>query len=318
MEIMRKIHTFTLKPAVDYSTSTDHVTAGPKLYCRQPRIDPGGGGVNVARTIVKLGGRVRAFVVVGGAMGNRLLKLLDAENVPVEACRIDGETGYSLAVTDEETEEQFRFTLPGAVVSERDAQRIVDQISGTLAGEEYVVLSGGIPDGLADTYPQDVQATVARRNGRLVVDTSKAPLLRLIKAPVAPLDVLRLDRGEMEKVVGHRIRSISENLTCSEQLVRRGVAKIVVTGHGAEGSAMVAGHQRFFCHAPKVTVRSKIGAGDALVGALALSLSRGDGPEQALKWGVAAAAATVSTEGTTFCDLSETKALLPQCRLESC
>jgi 6-phosphofructokinase 2 len=251
-------------------------------------------------------------------MGNRLLKLLDAENVPVEACRIDGETGYSLAVTDEETEEQFRFTLPGAVVSERDAQRIVDQISGTLAGEEYVVLSGGIPDGLADTYPQDVQATVARRNGRLVVDTSKAPLLRLIKAPVAPLDVLRLDRGEMEKVVGHRIRSISENLTCSEQLVRRGVAKIVVTGHGAEGSAMVAGHQRFFCHAPKVTVRSKIGAGDALVGALALSLSRGDGPEQALKWGVAAAAATVSTEGTTFCDLSETKALLPQCRLESC
>jgi 6-phosphofructokinase 2 len=318
MEIMRKIHTITLKPAVDYSTSTDHVTAGPKLYCRQPRIDPGGGGVNVARTIVKLGGRVRAFVVVGGAMGNRLLKLLDAENVPVEACRIDGETGYSLAVTDEETEEQFRFTLPGAVVSERDAQRIVDQISGTLAGEEYVVLSGGIPDGLADTYPQDVQATVARRNGRLVVDTSKAPLLRLIKAPVAPLDVLRLDRGEMEKVVGHRIRSISENLTCSEQLVRRGVAKIVVTGHGAEGSAMVAGHQRFFCHAPKVTVRSKIGAGDALVGALALSLSRGDGPEQALKWGVAAAAATVSTEGTTFCDLSETKALLPQCRLESC
>ena len=315
---MRKIHTITLKPAVDYSTSTDHVTAGPKLYCRQPRIDPGGGGVNVARTIVKLGGRVRAFVVVGGEMGNRLLKLLDAENVPIEACRVAGETGYSLAVTDEKTEEQFRFTLPGAAVGESDALKIMDQISGTLAGEEYVVLSGGMPDGLADTYPQDVQATVARRNGRLVVDTSKAPLLRLIKAPVAPLDVLRLDRSEMEKVIAQRMRSISDNLAYTEQLVRRGVAKIVVTGHGAEGSAMVAGHQRFFCHAPKVTVRSKIGAGDALVGALTLSLSRGDGPEQALKWGVAAAAATVSTEGTTFCDLSETTALLPQCRLESC
>lgn len=315
---MRKILTITLKPAVDYSTSTDHVTAGPKLYCRQPQIDPGGGGVNVARTIVKLGGPVRAFVVVGGAMGNRLLQLLDAENVPLEVCRVAAETGYSLAVTDEETEAQFRFTLPGAAVCESDARKIMDQITGTLATDAYVVLSGGMPDGLADTYPQEVQATVSRRNGRMVVDTSKAALLRLIEAPVAPLDVLRLDRSEIEKAVAHRMRSISDTLAYTEQLVQRGVAKIVVTGHGAEGSAMVVGHQRFFCHAPNVTQRSKIGAGDALVGALTLSLSRGDGPEQALKWGVAAAAATVSTEGTTFCDLSETQALLPQCRLERC
>ena len=318
MEIMRKILTITLKPAVDYSTSTSHVTAGPKLYCRQPRIDPGGGGVNVARTIVKLGGPVMAFVVVGGAMGNRLLQLLAAENVPVEQCRIAAETGYSLAVTDEETEEQFRFTVPGASVDESDAQKILDQISGKLAGDDYVVLSGGIPNGLADTYPQDVQAAVSRRNGRLVVDTSKSPLLRLIEAPVSPLDVLRLDRSEIEKAVAHPVRSISDNLAYSEQLVRRGVARIVVTGHGAEGSVMVAGHRRFFCHAPKVPQRSKIGAGDAFVGAFTLSLSRGDRPEQALRWGVAAAAATVGTKGTTFCDLSETKALLPQCRLEKC
>ena len=33
------------------------------------------------------------------------------------------------------------------------------------------------------------------------------------------------------------------------------------------------------------------GAGDALVGALTLALSRGDAPEEALRWGVAAAAA---------------------------
>ena len=221
-------------------------------------------------------------------------------------------------MTDEETEAQFRFTLPGAAVCESDARKIMDQITGTLATDAYVVLSGGMPDGLADTYPQEVQATVSRRNGRMVVDTSKAALLRLIEAPVAPLDVLRLDRSEIEKAVAHRMRSISDTLAYTEQLVQRGVAKMVVTGHGAEGSAMVVGHQRFFCHAPNVTQRSKIGAGDALVGALTLSLSRGDGPEQALKWGVAAAAATVSTEGTTFCDLSETTALMPQCRLESC
>jgi len=46
-------------------------------------------------------------------------------------------------------------------------------------------------------------------------------------------------------------------------------------------------------------------------GAFSFSLSRGDPTAQTLKWGVAAATATVSTEGTTFCHLAETEATLP-------
>lgn len=313
---MPEILTITLKPAVDYATSAEHVEAGPKLYCGKPRIDPGGGGVNVARTILKLGGRARAFVVVGGLMGDRLLALLAAEKVPTVECRVGGETGYSLAVTDTESGEQFRFTLPGDLVNETEAQMVLDRISNTIPRDGFVVLSGGVANGRPDNFPQMVQAAVSQRRGRLVVDTSKAPLLHLINSPAAPLDVLRLDRSEIEKAVGRSMRSIVDNLAYSEQLVGRGVARIVVSGHGSEGSAMVAGDQKFFCHAPQVPVQSKIGAGDALVGAFTLSLARGEVPEQALKWGVAAAAATVGTEGTAFPELAETEALLAKCRLE--
>lgn len=313
---MPEILTITLKPAVDYATSTEHVVAGPKLYCGKPRIDPGGGGVNVARAILKLGGRARALVVVGGPMGDRLLALLGAEKVPTVECRVVGETGYSLAITDAESGEQFRFTLPGELVSATEAQMILDRISNAAPSQGLVVLSGGVPNGLPDDFPQKVQTAVSRCNGRLVVDTSKAPLLHLINSPAAPLDILRLDRSEIEKAAGSPVRTIVDNLTYLEQLVRRGVARIVVSGHGSEGSVMVAGDQKFFCHAPQVPVRSKIGAGDALVGAFTLSLSRGDVPEQALKWGVAAAAATVATEGTALCELDATEALVSQCKLE--
>ena len=249
-------------------------------------------------------------------MGDRLLALLGAEKVPTVECRVVGETGYSLAITDAESGEQFRFTLPGELVSATEAQMILDRISNAAPSHGLVVLSGGVPNGLPDDFPQKVQTAVSRCNGRLVVDTSKAPLLHLINSPAAPLDILRLDRSEIEKAAGSPVRTIVDNLTYLEQLVRRGVARIVVSGHGSEGSVMVAGDQKFFCHAPQVPVRSKIGAGDALVGAFTLSLARGDVPEQALKWGVAAAAATVATEGTALCELDATEALVSQCKLE--
>lgn len=100
---MSRILTITLNPAVDLATSIERVAAGPKLYCKAPRVDPGGGGVNAARAIRKLGGQVTALVAVGGAMGAQLLQLLAAEDVRALAVHVVGETRQSFAVTDETT-----------------------------------------------------------------------------------------------------------------------------------------------------------------------------------------------------------------------
>ncbi|WP_260014696.1 PfkB family carbohydrate kinase [Leisingera aquaemixtae] len=80
---------------------------------------------------------------------------------------------------------------------------------------------------------------------------------------------------------------------------------------------MATGEQRFFCRAPYVAVQSKIGAGDAFTGALTLALSRGAALDQALRWGVAAASATVGTEGTALFERGAVEALLPQCEVQA-
>ena len=68
---MTPILTITTNPAVDLSTAVAKVVAGPKLRCGPPRWDPGGGGINVARAIRKLGGDAVALVAVGGTLGDR-------------------------------------------------------------------------------------------------------------------------------------------------------------------------------------------------------------------------------------------------------
>ena len=89
---MRDILTVTLNPALDVATSVTHMQANVKLRCAPPDLDPGGGGLNVARAIKLLGGQCRCFVALGGDTGQALLKLLHdfgLEPVIYEAARRD-------------------------------------------------------------------------------------------------------------------------------------------------------------------------------------------------------------------------------------
>ncbi|MBW4706188.1 1-phosphofructokinase family hexose kinase [Roseobacter sp. YSTF-M11] len=313
---MSAILTITLNPAVDLATSVERVIAGPKLYCRAPRIDPGGGGVNVARAICRLGGSATALVAVGGASGDRLLRLLSAEAVPVHPVPVQGETRESLAVTDEHTGEQFRFSLPGQILRSEDADHLLNSIAAKAPPDGYVVLSGGVAPGLGDTFPNRVLKAIAPKTDRLIVDTSKSALARLIAEPSAPVEILRLDHREAEQSAGHALPTVAHCIRFAEELMERGVARSIVTGRGGEGSILVTAGARYLCRTPQVPVVSKIGAGDAFVGALTLSLSRGEDPDVALQWGVAAASATMGTEGTELCDRTVVEALLPLCPVE--
>lgn len=52
------------------------VIAERKLYCKTPRFEPGGGGINVTRAIKKLGGDSIALYPSGGPTGEMLQFLL--------------------------------------------------------------------------------------------------------------------------------------------------------------------------------------------------------------------------------------------------
>lgn len=318
MKTQKNVLTITLNPAVDIATSVPKVVAGPKLYCRSARVDPGGGGVNVARAIQRLGGTACAFVVVAGSAGRRLCEMLTEEDVRTSPFEIDGETRQSFAVTDESTGEQFRFSLPGDALSSDTAIRLLSEISATAPDYAFVVLSGGIAPGLGDDFPERVHRAVTTEGTRLIVDTSKAPLSRLVTQPVSPLFLLRVDQFEAEQLAGIGLSNIEDHIGFAENLIEHGVAQNVISGRGAEGSLLVTRTRRLLCQPPKLDVISKIGAGDAFVGAFTLSLARGEGLEEALRWGVAAAGATMSSPGTGLFRQADAEALFDHCLLKPC
>ncbi|MBT8410766.1 MAG: 1-phosphofructokinase family hexose kinase, partial [Octadecabacter sp.] len=277
---MTRVLTVTVNPAIDLATTVDQVIAGPKLRCGPALTDPGGGGVNVARTIAKLGGQATALFTVGGTTGDLLTSLVKAEGVDVLPVPVKGETRQNFAVTDASSAEQYRFSLMSHPVDVEDEAILMAAIVSATPADSIVVLSGGLAPAMSENFHTLVQNALDGRGARVIVDTCDPALAHLLAhPPKKPFHVLRIDQHESEIAAGHPLSTMADSLEFTSDLMNRGVADCLIIGRGAEGSVMASRKGNFFCHAPQVSVRSKIGAGDSFVGAFTLSLSRGEAPE---------------------------------------
>lgn len=310
------ILTITLNPTVDFATSATKIFSDHKLRCAEPHIDPGGGGINVARAIRQLGGQATALVAIGSTTGAHLLQLLALEGVPTVAFQGPGETRQSFSVTDDSTDEQFRFVMPGPVWKDEDVSRGLDSIDQAAGDGTLVVLSGSQPPGVAKEFPSILASHVAGRGARLIVDTSGPALLNLSQAQRDAIDTLRMDTAEAEELAGCALPKRTDTAAFAQGLVSKGVAKHVIVARGADGSVLSNAEGSWHAVAPRIEVVSKVGAGDSFVGAYTLAEARGETQPDCLRYAVAAASAACTTEGTRLCDSETTMRLFKNCKLE--
>ena len=172
---MTAITTLTLNPALDVSTSTPEIRPADKLRCAPERRDPGGGGINLARVIRRLGGDATAVYPAGGSTGAMLTALLKDEGLPGVCVPIRGDTRESFTVSETATGREFRFVLPGPAVPPAALKACLDAVLAPRT--PWLAASGGLPPGA----PQDIYARLARRTRRsgqrLAVDCA-GPALR--------------------------------------------------------------------------------------------------------------------------------------------
>ena len=299
---MAPIVTLTLNPALDVATSVDRVVSGVKLRCAEPRYDPGGGGINVARAVHELGGDALAVYARGGAAGTRIEGMLAEEGVPQHSVEIAGDTRESLAVTDRAEGGQYRFLLPGPRLSQREWQACADAAVERVADGGWLVLSGSLPAGVPDGAFARLTARV-RGRARVVVDTSGAALEAAIAEGV---DVLNPNWRELDEVAG----GLGEQ-EFAARVVEQGRADAVIVTLGRRGARLTTADGQVLVRAPEVDPVSVVGGGDCFAASLTLALSCGESYLEACRRGVAAAAAAMLTPGTALCGRGDFERLLP-------
>lgn len=299
---MAPIATLTLNPTVDKSTTVKQVVAERKLRCSEPTYDPGGGGLNVSRAIKALGGQAMAYWTCGGPMGEVLRNQLEAEEVPQQPIQIEQMTRENLIVFEESSTQQYRFGMPGARLSEEEAERCIERLREIDPPPEYLVLSGSLPPGVGD----DFYARVAREspdNCRIILDTSGEPLRAGVDERVY---LIKPNVGELGELAGKEITDDAEVEEVAKSLIAEGKVQVIVTSLGAGGVVLVTADRHEHIRAPTVPIRSKVGAGDSTVAGIVLGLAQGKRTSEAAKLGVAAGSAAVMTAGTQLCRKDDT------------
>jgi len=302
---MPNIVTLTLNPAVDKCCSVEQVVPERKLRCSSPVYHPGGGGLNVARAIHKLGGEAAAYWTCGGAIGELLQKLLDEEGITHDPVAVSEMTRENFIVFEESSEQQFRFGVPGASLSQEEIQSCLDRLQAIDPQPEYLVLSGSLPPGV----DEDLYARVAKaapRTCRIVLDTSGQPLKLGLQAP---LYLIKPNINELGQWADRQIKTDAQIRDVARSLIDAGKVQVVVTSLGSGGAVLTTADEHQHIRAPTVTIRSKVGAGDSMVAGMVLALSRGKTVLEAARFGVAAGAAAVMTEGTELCRQEDTERL---------
>jgi 6-phosphofructokinase 2 len=289
--------TVTANPAIDVSTRVASIVAERKLRCGPPVFQPGGGGINVARAIRRLGGEVQAVFPSGGPAGRLLEELMAEEGVTSRVIPIAGRVRENLNVLESETGRQFRFVLPGPELSESECARLFDAVARLEPFPDYLVASGSLPPGA----PEDLYARLARltreRGGRLVLDASGPALARALDEGVYLCKPSLREFGEW---TGEPAGDEAAWRRRARRVVEEGSCEVLVVSLGAAGVLWTTRDEQERLTSPAVPVASSVGAGDSLVAGIVFSLCRGRSVRDAMRLGVAAAAATVMTSGTSL------------------
>ena len=294
---MPEIITITFSPCIDKSTSVAALVPEKKLLCTNPNMEPGGGGINVARAIKKLGGEATAVYPACGYTGKFFTQLLQKENVPSIVIETINHTRENMIVVDESSNLQYRFGMPGTALFETEWQQCLQAIT-TAAGVEYIIASGSLPPGVPLNIYAQIALIAKNKNAKFIVDTSGEPLQHAADEGVF---LLKPNLGELSALAGKKELQPNEIAAVAKEIIAKGKCEAVVVSMGAAGAMLVTKDITETITPPAAERKSTVGAGDSMVAGIIFYLSQNKPLIEAVQYGVACGTAATMNSGTELC-----------------
>jgi 6-phosphofructokinase 2 len=294
---LTQIVTLTMNPALDVSTSVKKMVPFTKMRCAPAHRDPGGGGINVARVLKRLGIEATAIYPAGGTAGQLLAALVEREGVRSIVIPALNETREDLTIFDETSREQFRLVFPGAPLSDIEWQECLGSVARITPRPGFVIASGSLPAGVPhDFFGRVAQASKA--HSKVIVDTSGPFLKAALEHGVY---LIKPNLHEFQELAGTAASDDASLIEAGRRLIERGQIEVIALSLGPDGALLITRDVALRANGLPIEPISVSGAGDSFLGAMVWSLANNGSLEMALRYGVAGGSAALLNPGTELC-----------------
>jgi 1-phosphofructokinase len=306
------IATITLNPAIDKSLTVPRFEVGKTNRGEVRRTDASGKGINVAKAVKQLGAEVCALGFVAGSNGRFILEALAASGIPADFSNVPGETRVNLKIHDPVYGTETELNEPGFQVFPEHLQLIKQKIEEYGPGCEVMIFSGSLPPGAPPQTFAELITIASALGAKCILDTAGPALMYGLEAK--PL-LLKPNRAEIEELLQVPLRTRHEVAEAACKLLEMGAEEAVIS-MGADGAVAATERDLLSARPPAVSPRSSVGAGDAMVAALAYGEVKHLSFRESFRLAMAAGAAAVMMEGSKVADLALVQSLLPQVQIE--
>lgn len=242
--------------------------------------------LNVAVALAALGAEATTLALVGGPPAESIEAEFAAAGLRRHWVRTAGATRVCTTILEADGRSSELVENAGAATVVELAQ-FAAAYADAAAGAEIAIITGSLPAGAPSTYYRDL---VRSGPARLILDIRGPELLHALE--LRPL-VVKPNRHELSLTVGRPLAEDDALVAAIAEIRRRGAEWVVVTDGAAP--VWIAGPGGVWRAAPpKLTSVNPIGAGDCLAAGMAWALGQGIGLPEAVRHGVAAAAASVT------------------------
>jgi 1-phosphofructokinase family hexose kinase len=300
------IITVTLNAAIDKTLIVPNFQPGRRHRTVEQGTLPGGKGVNVARTLKRLGVPVIATGFQGGPTGTRIVEALTAEQVLSDFVRIREESRTNTALLDPTNGIQTEINERGPQVSEAEVELFRDKLLYLASGAAMVIFAGSLPRGVEPTLYGDLVRDLRATGVMVAVDAEGEVLQHAAKAGPS---LVSPNRREAEELVGYEFSGDADEELLDALGAVRGLGphEALITLPDGCAAALKEGIgikvQR--ARIPQREAVAPIGSGDAFIAGFLAARYQGRTDSDALRYAVACGADSTQRLGAGVVDPDE-------------
>lgn len=303
--------TITPNPVLDLGGIVDNLRPNEKSYVHDQTKYPGGNAINVSRILTRLNIPVLATGFLGGSIGQEIKLLLDYEGVKNQFIKIKDRSRIGVTVSNKSDHRQTRLSFPGPHIMRQEKESLNDLLRKK-QNISLLVIGGSLPQGFSQKDAVKLMKIANKKKIRSIIDCPGNILREFISH--GPL-LIKPNLDEFHELINANVKSIGAVRKKAQGLLDKVPYVCVSSVEG--GTLLVTRNQSYFGRIPPIKIKSTVGAGDSMVGAMVAQLYKGNtSPEELLRWGLAASAATLSEPGTTLGNGNEVRRLYDKTTVE--